>query len=428
MKLEVCIISREIIKPSSSTPNHLRIYKLSHIDQSNFNFFVPFTLFYSRGPKSSDQLKKSLSKILTYYYPFAGRVKDNFIDSDDNGVSFVEAHVAGDMSEVLKKPEIDLLQQLLPYQPREMSAIEFNLAIQINYFESGGVAISFCFGHFIVDAAAVAHFIRSWAMVACGGDDTIKDISLFPSHDWLVLPTSNIDQEIVNIITIPQSGESELKEHSSGKRTKRFVFEKSKIMALQETFGSRVTRFEAMFVLMWSAIAATKLEEEEFVAAIAVNLRKRIDPPISEQCIGNICTVIISNWPKEEITNCNSLAVKLRELLRMVNDDYIRNALRKSMYLNFIRDHNVASSSNRKRFIFVSGCSKLPFYEADFGWGKPVWFAFPNSEDDDNICVSLFDASDGEGIEAWVEMSKEQMAKFEKDPTVIAYASFNPST
>ncbi|KAK1561881.1 hypothetical protein Q3G72_002478 [Acer saccharum] len=224
-----------------------------------------------------------------------GRVKDNFIECDDYGVSFVEAGVAGDMSEVLKKPEIDLLQQLLPYKPREMSATQFNLAIQINYFESGGVAISFCFGHFIVDAAAVAHFMKGWATVACGGDDLIKDISLFPSQDWLDLPTSNIDQEILNIITVPQSSESEQKEHSpelssSRKRAKRFVFEKSKIIALQETFGSRVTCFEAMFVLIWSAIAATKSEEDEFVAAIAVNLRKRIDPPIPEQCIGNILT------------------------------------------------------------------------------------------------------------------------------------------
>ncbi|KAI9170399.1 hypothetical protein LWI28_027321 [Acer negundo] len=191
MKLEVCIISREIIKPSSSTPNHLRIYKLSPIDQLNLNFFLPFTLFYSRAPKNSDHLKKSLSKILTYFYTFAGRVKaDNFIDCDDYGVPFVEARVAGDMSELvhIKNPEIDLLQQLLPYKPldEQMSKTRFNFAAQINYFECGGVAISFCVGHFVADAATAAHFIKSWATVACDcddDDDLIKeDISLSPPH------------------------------------------------------------------------------------------------------------------------------------------------------------------------------------------------------------------------------------------------------
>ncbi|KAK1563127.1 hypothetical protein Q3G72_022758 [Acer saccharum] len=244
MELSVCIISREIIKPSSPTPNHLRIYNLSPIDLR--------------------------------------RLKDNFIDCDDYGVSFVEAHVAGDMSTVLKTPKIDLLGQLLSCKPHEMSATQFNLAIQINYFDCGGVAITFCVGHFIVDATIVAHFIKSWAMVACGGDDIIKDISLFPSQDWFGLLTSNVDPEILNIMAIPPRGESELKEHSSasnepypsssGKITKRFVFDKSKIIALQETFGNRVTHFEAIFVLIWSAIKATIREEDELVAAIVVNL------------------------------------------------------------------------------------------------------------------------------------------------------------
>ncbi|KAK0595768.1 hypothetical protein LWI29_009821 [Acer saccharum] len=241
MELSVCIISREIIKPSSPTPNHLRIYNLSPIDLS-MKFYRSFILFYSRAPKSFEHLKNSLSKILANYYPFAGRLKDNFIDCDDYGVSFVEARVAGDMSTVLKTPEIDLLGQLLSCKPHEMSATQFNLAIQINYFDCGGVAITFCVGHFIVDATTVAHFIKSWAMVACGGDDIIKDISLFPSQDWFGLLTSNVDPEILNIMAIPPRGESELKEHSSasnepypsssGKITKRFVFDKSKIIAL----------------------------------------------------------------------------------------------------------------------------------------------------------------------------------------------------
>ncbi|KAK4842346.1 hypothetical protein QYF36_019933 [Acer negundo] len=371
------------------------------------------------------------------------RVKaDNFIDCDDYGVPFVEARVAGDMSELvhIKNPEIDLLQQLLPYKPldEQMSKTRFNFAAQINYFECGGVAISFCVGHFVADAATAAHFIKSWATVACDcddDDDLIKeDISLSPPQDFLGLLTSNIDQELLNIMAIPPGGEheSELKEQpypsSSGRITKRFVFDKSKIIALRETFGStRVTRFEAMFVLLWSAIQATKSEEDELVASIAVNLRKRMNPPIPEQCFGNICTAIMTNWPKEEITDRNSFAGKLRELIRMVNDDYIRNTLPNSMFFNFIRDHDVASSSNKKRIVLFSGCNNFPFYKADFGWGKPEWLAFPQSFNDHNY-VGLFDTSDGEGIEAWIGMSKEEMAKFEQDPTVIAYASLNPST
>ncbi|KAK3211957.1 hypothetical protein Dsin_016663 [Dipteronia sinensis] len=42
----------------------------------------------------------------------------------------------------------------------------------------------------------------------------------------------------------------------------------------------------------------------------------------------------------------------------------------------------------------------------------------------DIIVVGLLDTIDGEGIDAWVTMSKEDMDKFEQDSAVIAYASF----
>ncbi|KAK9230464.1 hypothetical protein WN944_023434 [Citrus x changshan-huyou] len=67
----------------------------------------------------------------------------------------------------------------------------------------------------------------------------------------------------------------------------------------------------------------------------------------------------------------------------------------------------------------------LPYYEVDFGWGKPVWFSLgPLSFPDLAI---LTNSSDGEGIEALAVMSKEDMDKFEPETSIMAYASPNPS-
>ncbi|KAH7565783.1 hypothetical protein JRO89_XS08G0015700 [Xanthoceras sorbifolium] len=108
-EMEVHVVSREVIKPSSTTPNHLRTYKLSRLDQMNIDIFIPIVFFYQEAPKNSDDLlKKSLSDTLTHYYPLAGRVKDClYVDCDDYGISSVVARVDGDMSNVFKQPEFD---------------------------------------------------------------------------------------------------------------------------------------------------------------------------------------------------------------------------------------------------------------------------------------------------------------------------------
>ncbi|KAH7565907.1 hypothetical protein JRO89_XS08G0037000 [Xanthoceras sorbifolium] len=395
--MEVRIISREIIKPSSSTPNHLRTHKLSRVDQINFDIVYPAIVFYSGAPKNSDHLKECLSKILTHYYPFAGRVKDHFsVDCDDYGVSFVEAHVTDNMSEALQNPEFHKLEQLMPYKPHEMLTTEFNLAVQVSYFGCGGVAICVCFRHVIADGTTAANFLKSWGKVACGGgvDAILKDVvidfsSIFPPEEWSGLST-NINSE-------------ELLTSSTDSIVKKFVFDEAKIAALREKIGNRPSRFEAVFALIWKAVTGSKTEGDEFVASMPVSLRKKLNPPIPEQCIGNIYSVLRASWPLEETINY--------KVVRMEND-VGRN-----------------TKSSRRRIFHISSCCGLPFYEADFGWGKPIWATIPQRHNcGDNIFVVLFDACEGKGVEACVAMSKEEMAKFEQDSEVIAFASFNPTT
>jgi hypothetical protein len=48
MKVDIQVISTDTIKPSSSTPDHLRHHTLSFTDQIAPPFFMPFLLFYPR--------------------------------------------------------------------------------------------------------------------------------------------------------------------------------------------------------------------------------------------------------------------------------------------------------------------------------------------------------------------------------------------
>ncbi|EEF47781.1 hypothetical protein RCOM_1470030 [Ricinus communis] len=113
--MKVQVISREIIKPSSSTPQHLGIYKLSLHDQLAPRSLLPY--------KKSHHLKQSFSEALTHLYPLAGRITDDLfcIDCNDDGGSYSEARVAGDMSTILQDPNRDQLEMLLPCHPCDVS-------------------------------------------------------------------------------------------------------------------------------------------------------------------------------------------------------------------------------------------------------------------------------------------------------------------
>ena len=92
-------------------------------------------------------------------------------------------------------------------------------------------------------------------------------------------------------------------------------------------------------------------------------------------------------------------------------------------YLGFMKDMNEAWEDSRS--LTLTSVVGLRYYEADFGWGKPVWLSIgsmslPNA-------ALLSDTSDGKGVEAWVVLYEEDMDKFEKNASIMAHASSNPS-
>ncbi|KAL7212340.1 hypothetical protein ACSBR2_015093 [Camellia fascicularis] len=72
-----------------------------------------------------------------------------------------------------------------------------------------------------------------------------------------------------------------------------------------------------------------------------------------------------------------------------------------------------------------SSWCRFGLYELDFGWGKPTYTTgvlFGNP-----IGIGLLDTRDGDGIEVWMTLLKEDMALFESDQELLAFASPNPS-
>ncbi|KAK1592971.1 hypothetical protein Q3G72_033613 [Acer saccharum] len=347
-----------------------------------------------------------------------GRVKDEFsVECDDYGVTFIEAHVGCDMSELIKQPKMELLELLRPYNEEEILIAQVNLAVKVNYFDCGGVAICLTFRHAIADGCASAHFVRNWSKVAaanCADGIISKDAifdrtSIFPSQD---------DVPEINHKRKPDANDEHV--------TKWFVFENSNIAVLQEKIGNRSTRFEALLALMWGAIIDAEEESKnksnptQCGALIAVNLRRKLNPPLHDQSIGNAIVIGMTAWPTKERAKYDKIVSKYRELISMV-DENVKNGFRNGSKTLIINHAAIEENISNMKMINFNAVMKLPFYETDFGWGKPVWFS--PAQRPKSSTFSLSDTPDAKGLQAVVHLSKEDMAKFEQHPAILAYAS-----
>ncbi|KAK7389367.1 hypothetical protein VNO78_24332 [Psophocarpus tetragonolobus] len=94
-------------------------------------FYFPILLIYSASDVKafgsgynavSDKFKTSLSEVLTLYYPFCGRLRDNStIECNDEGVLFIESKVPIELSNILKNHQLHNMNEIFlldSYSPK----------------------------------------------------------------------------------------------------------------------------------------------------------------------------------------------------------------------------------------------------------------------------------------------------------------------
>ncbi|XP_004294207.1 PREDICTED: vinorine synthase-like [Fragaria vesca subsp. vesca] len=434
MKIE--IIERQIIKPSSPTPHHLRNFELSFFDQMAITIYTPLLLFFPNTESTSkleicEHLTESLAKTLTHFYPLAGRIKGStVVECNDDGAEFVKAQVSCSLSDFLENPAVKILEQFLPAEILSKEAGSGPLLlVQVSLFECGGMALGFSISHKIADASTLSTFINCWAQTTntsiTDSEVTLPEFgsaSLFPplekSSDSSQPPARVYSKNHINI-------------------TRRFVFDGANISALQSKVASpsvpKPTRVEAISALIWKcAIEASTSKsgsQRPSVFSQDVNLRKRVVPPLPENCAGNVVGFFRS---KVEVEDGTSVAIDLKDLVSKFREG-IENyaAITETIFgsdeaWQGIKDkYKNLKKSDAMGFYSCTSWCRFPFYEADFGWGKPNWVSIA-SVSIENIIVML-DKRDGNGIEVWLTMNHETMALFESNAELLAYASVNPS-
>lgn len=420
--MKVKVESRKLVKPRTPTPENLRNYKISFMDELNPTMNVIAILYYyatntNTNTNMMNRLEESLAEVLSLFYPFAGRYmkKDHLVDCGDQGAELV----------VAKVEQIDLLGVIGGASPRELNDLlphesgvadeetDPILSIQVNEFECGGMAIAVCISHRVIDASSIGTFISAWTS-ACRGVDAAR-----PSFDGPeFFPAKNFPP--------PEFGTTRTRENALYNiGCKVFNFDKTAISRLKERVGAGgqsrpPSRNQVISGLMISAIAAADRAKHGgaargLVAVQAVNMRGRTRPPLQTHSCGNLVALAITECSAEQAGSTG-----FADFVRLLREDILKTV---SDCQNFISEEghkkwiDISVSASEKslnpdvNMVWLTDWTKFPFYEADFGFGRPAWASVADVSIKNHVI--MMSTKEGQGVEAWVQLEEADMALFE---------------
>ncbi|KAI3460457.1 hypothetical protein Pfo_017120 [Paulownia fortunei] len=439
-KMESEIISSESVRPSSPTPQHLQTYKLSMLDQIVPPMLVPLVLYFSNTVDSSDPelftsqtiqlLKRSLSVILTRFYPLAGRVNRDgqSIDCNNQGVPFVVVKFTGQkLSDLLTNPDPNLPRRLVPCEitwDSEQCPDSCVALIQVSYFDCGGIAIGAVFWHKVADAMTIGTFLNSWAAITRGSREAVCPNyiaqSMFPHKE-------EMPRQSGSLAAILKAGKSVMR---------RYVFDASAISSLKAKSAiERPTRVEVVSALIWKCFMAASLANNNSVSLVthAVNLRRRAQPPFPSDCFGNFPGLAAATSNNENGKDLGHLVRKMRDAISKIDNDFINRMHGDEGFWGYRENLRLTWSEipEGADLLSISSWCSFGLYGADFGWGKPIWLtrcdAGTDSESRFLNVVWLMDTRVGDGIEAWVILDEKYMSVFDNVEELRALATSDPS-
>ncbi|MED6215907.1 hypothetical protein PIB30_002595 [Stylosanthes scabra] len=449
-EVKVKIISREDIKPSSTTPSHLRTYKYSILDHLTPASHTPVIFFYtaSSNPfeffERLELLKQSLSETLTQLYPLCGKIKDDSsIDCNDEGANFVVAKVNCPIRKFLSNPDLNSLDKFIPVSFfHEISVGDHVTNIQVNVFECGGIAIGVCISHRIVDGGTFEVFFKMW-IERIGRNRNLKPLTEPNFATKSLFPASTLHLRDLH----KETWLSCFKEGNWV--TKRFLFTSSAIATLKaqvlanssssDPLKNHPTRVQIVSAFLWKCLmAVSKVQfgiQSPFMIFHIMNLRRILKGSLHpENSIGNFLWITPVEHMSGHELNLDELVSKLKNSIQHVDENFVASL--QSEEGNSIVEGALRNLGDKSRnmgdaleSVSFTSWSKFGVYNADLGWGKPMWVSFIGIKGNAMFIntVILVETRFNDSIEAWVILDEKKMNLLMSSTELLTYATLDPS-
>ncbi|EIE84045.1 hypothetical protein G6F46_001481 [Rhizopus delemar] len=453
--------SRSWVKPATPTPFYKDRTELSDWDTVMFASYISILLFYTNDNKdpnfmNTDILKNSLSKVLNDFYPLAGRLVDlgngrDIIDNSDEGVLFVEAKCSQNLE---KFKQEGYLPSHMDYH--HMFPIHFYrspqdplLAVQVTRFTDGGVALGVMILHKVADIYSASYFLDAWSKTSRGTTFAYaafdRSLILFPK-DTIITDEAmehyyqehRTPTHVNNRFKKMNRSHSSMKTLSSSLKTIILQFNSAGLQACKkdahtpEMIANKewLSTKEVLLAMLYRAVVKSRDLPEEAVVSMVTSLNGRTKMKNHKEMSYYFGNWMISRTFKTSLKDIKQLplvntAISFRQIVANLQYNLFHGisklyTLHEDMSVNYL-----TYQPNSEFQTTISDVSMLPFWNADFGFGRPdsarSYIAFGG-----NGSLILFgrgpeDPSDIV-YEVQLQMDTESIRRLIQDPNVLKYS------
>ncbi|KAJ0735822.1 putative benzyl alcohol O-benzoyltransferase [Helianthus annuus] len=374
----------ELIVPAKPTPRELK--PLSDIDdQEGLRLQSQEVLVYRGDPKMRNKnpasvIREALAKLLVFYYPFAGRLKEGpagklMVDCSGEGVLFIEAEadVMLDQFGDALRPPFPCIEELLYDVPGSDGILDSPLLlIQVTRLRCGGFIFAIRLNHIMSDATGLVQFLSGLGEVArgatspstlpvwqrellCSSDGQPK--TTFTRHEYgQVVDTKGAIIPLDDMV------------HTS------LFFTVTDISALRRLVPKHLqscSTFQVLTACIWRChTIALQPDPKEVMPIIwPVNARKMLNPPLPVGYYGNVLAFVAAISTTQDLCN-KPFAYALELVMKVKSDVNIRSF---SDLMSFKRPLHFTAI----RAFGISDLTRVGLDEVDFGWGKPTYAGVP---------------------------------------------------
>ncbi|KAH9328816.1 hypothetical protein KI387_000924, partial [Taxus chinensis] len=370
-KLHVNIIERAKVPPCLQSPK--AILQLSCVDNI-IRCFTSILLVYDRvstvSANPAKTIREALSKVLVYYSPFAGRLRnkengDLEVECSGEGAVFVEAMADNDLSVLQDLDEYNpSLQQLIFTVPIDTKIEDLHLlSVQVTGFICGGFVVGISFYHSICDGKGLGQFLEGMSEISRGAfrpslepiwnREMVKpdDLMYFQFYHYEVMPPPLKFEKIVQA-----SIEINFETINCIKRN------------IMEECNEKFSTFEIVAVLVWlTRTKSFQIPHSENVKLIfSVDMKTSFDPPLPKGYYGNVIGIAGAIDNVKDLLSGSLLHALL--IIQKTRLSFTENFISRRLIKPSTLDVNI----KHENVIVLSDCRKLGFYEADFGCGNAV--------------------------------------------------------
>ncbi|KAJ0789673.1 putative quinate O-hydroxycinnamoyltransferase [Helianthus annuus] len=335
-----------------------------------------------------DDLQHSLSATLTHFYPFAARFatrkQENppsyviYLDPGNTpGVKFIYATVDVTVSDILNPTDVPLLvhsffdlSEAISHDAHTLPV----LSIQVTELVDG-IFIGGSVNHMVADGTSFWNFMATWSEIFRSGGKYNGSISRPPVIKRWVLDGYD------PIINIPYSHQDQFIDRFEIQTFKErfFNFSSTAISKLKATANSecnthnKISSLQAVVALLWKCITRARClpHDNETRCSLMVSTRSRLNPPLSNDYIGNPVHFVIVKATVGDLMahGLGWAAFRLHEGVINHDDKAIKERVESWIRSPVIYKMSQLSDPN---IVHVGSSPRFDMYGCEFGLGKAV--------------------------------------------------------